>query len=55
MRHGAPALIRTEYACAQVARVEKRVADGGYGAPTTRRHCSGLGVTSLAPEVRVQQ
>ena len=40
-RQGAPALIRTMHACAQVARGEKRPADGDYGAPTARRHCSG--------------
>eukprot|EP01043_Picozoa_sp_COSAG02_P026584 COSAG02_NODE_1535_length_12053_cov_13.122794_13_plen_65_part_00 len=29
------------HTCAQVARGEKRPADGDYGAPTARRHCSG--------------
>ena len=39
-----PALIRYMHACAQVARGEKRPADGDYGAPTARRQCSGARV-----------
>ena len=40
-RQGAPALIRTMQNPKMRARGENRPADGDYGAPTARRHCSG--------------